>query len=89
MSEAAAATASPTNATGYSAAQQLVTTDWNIVVAIVLMAWAFGWSGGKELVSTSYTGAKDKAAEQKAAHAERKRTKKAPRRPRRMLSRDG
>jgi uncharacterized membrane protein YbhN (UPF0104 family) len=68
---------SPTNATAYSVAQQLVTTAWNIIFAIVLMAWAFGWSGGKELVSTSYGGAKDKAAEQKAAHAERKETKKA------------
>jgi uncharacterized membrane protein YbhN (UPF0104 family) len=68
---------SPTNATAYSVAQQFVTTAWNIVFAIVLMAWAFGWSGGKELVSTSYTGAKEKAAEQKAAHAERKEAKAA------------
>jgi uncharacterized membrane protein YbhN (UPF0104 family) len=68
---------SPTNATAYSVAQQLVTTAWNILFAIVLMTWAFGWSGGKELVSTSYTDAKDKAAEQKAAHAERKEAKKA------------
>src|SRR3954453_11778660 len=42
---------SPTNATAYSVAQQLVTTAWNIIFAIVLMAWAFGWTGGKELVS--------------------------------------
>jgi hypothetical protein len=38
--------------------------------------WVFGWSGGKTLVGTSYLGAKEKAAEQKAAHEERKRAKK-------------
>ena len=68
---------SPTNATAYSVAQQFVTTAWNILFAIVLMAWVFGWSGGKELVSTSYTDAKEKAAEQKAAHADKKEAKKA------------
>jgi uncharacterized membrane protein YbhN (UPF0104 family) len=67
---------SATNATAYSVAQQFVTTAWNIVFAIVLLVWAFGWSGGKELVSTSYTDAKEKAAEQKAAHTERKEAKK-------------
>ena len=68
---------SPTNATAYSVAQQFVTTAWNIVFAIVMLAWVFGWSGGKELVSTSYVDAKEKAAEQKAAHGERKEAKKA------------
>jgi uncharacterized membrane protein YbhN (UPF0104 family) len=68
--------ASPTDATAYSVAQQLVTTCWNIILAIVLMAWAFGWSGGKSLVSTSYTGAKEKAAEQQAARRERKEAKR-------------
>jgi uncharacterized membrane protein YbhN (UPF0104 family) len=67
---------SATNATAYSVAQQFVTTAWNIIFAIVLLVWAFGWSGGKELVSSSYTDAKEKAAEQKAAHAERKEAKK-------------
>jgi uncharacterized membrane protein YbhN (UPF0104 family) len=63
-------------ATAYSVAQQLVTTTWNIILGIVLMAWAFGWTGGKRLVSESYVGAKEKAAEQKAAHAERKAAKR-------------
>ncbi|MET0564368.1 MAG: hypothetical protein ABW114_13115, partial [Gaiellaceae bacterium] len=63
-------------ATAYSVAQQLVTTTWNIIFGIVLMAWAFGWSGGKRLVSESYEGAKEKTAEQKAAHAERKAAKR-------------
>src|SRR5439155_19508912 len=64
-------------ATAYSVAQQLVTTAWNIVFAIVLVVWAFGWSGGKVLVSTSYAGAKEKAEEQKDARAARKEAKRA------------
>jgi uncharacterized membrane protein YbhN (UPF0104 family) len=65
------------NATAYSVAQQLVTTAWNIVFGIVLMVWAFGWSGGKQLVETSYVGAKEKAAEQEAARKARKAAKQA------------
>jgi uncharacterized membrane protein YbhN (UPF0104 family) len=67
----------PTTATAYSVAQQLVTTAWNILFAIGMLVWVFGWSGGKELVQTSYSDAKDKAAEQKAARAERKEAKRA------------
>jgi uncharacterized membrane protein YbhN (UPF0104 family) len=67
--------ASPTDATAYSVAQQLVTTTWNIILGVVLVTWAFGWSRGKELVGESYVQAKEKAAEQKAAHEERKRAK--------------
>jgi uncharacterized membrane protein YbhN (UPF0104 family) len=67
----------PTTATAYSVAQQLVTTAWNILFAILLVVWVFGWTGGKDLVSSSYTDAKEKAAEQKAARAERKEAKRA------------
>jgi isocitrate dehydrogenase len=67
--------ASPTDATAYSVAQQLVTTTWNIILAVILMICAFGWTGGKKLVSESYTGAKEKAAEQKAAHDAKKQAK--------------
>jgi uncharacterized membrane protein YbhN (UPF0104 family) len=63
-------------ATAYSVAQQLVTTAWNIIFGIVMLVWAFGWSGGKQLVGDSYEGAKEKAAEQKAARAERKAAKR-------------
>jgi uncharacterized membrane protein YbhN (UPF0104 family) len=66
-----------TTATAYSVAQQLVTTAWNILFAIILVTWAFGWSGGKKLVGDSYVGAKEKAAEQKAQHAEKKQAKRA------------
>ena len=34
----------------YSIGQQLLTTVWNIVLAAVLVAAAFGRSGGKRLV---------------------------------------
>ena len=69
--------ASSDQAAAYSVAQQLVTTAWNIIFGIALMTWAFGWSGGKQLVGDSYQGAKEKAAEQKAAHEARKEAKRA------------
>jgi uncharacterized membrane protein YbhN (UPF0104 family) len=66
-----------TTATAYSVSQQLVTTAWNIIFGVALLVWVFGWSGGKELVQTSYVGAKEKAAEQKAARAEKKEARRA------------
>jgi uncharacterized membrane protein YbhN (UPF0104 family) len=68
---------SSTNATAYSVAQQLVSTTWNIVFAIVLLVWAFGWSGGKRLVERSYADAKEKTAAEQAARKARKEAKKA------------
>jgi uncharacterized membrane protein YbhN (UPF0104 family) len=66
-----------TTATAYSVAQQLVMTAWNIIFAILLVVWVFGWTGGRQLVESSYSDAKEKAAEQKAARAERKEAKRA------------
>jgi uncharacterized membrane protein YbhN (UPF0104 family) len=68
-----------TTATAYSVAQQLVTTAWNILFAIILVTWAFGWAGGKKLVGDSYVDAKGKAADQKAQHAAKKQAKRAAR----------
>jgi hypothetical protein len=65
--------ASSTDATAYSVAQQLVGTAWNILFALILMIWAWGWSGGKELVSGSYGEAKRRQAEEQ----EKRRAKKA------------
>ena len=45
--------------------------------ALVLVIWVFGYTGGKQLVGQSYTDAKEKAAEQSAAHKARKAEKKA------------
>jgi hypothetical protein len=40
------------------------------------MTWAFGWTGGRQLVGESYAGAKEKAAEQSAARKAKKRAKR-------------
>jgi uncharacterized membrane protein YbhN (UPF0104 family) len=56
-----------TTATAYSISQQLITTAFNVVLAVVLVCVVFGWSGGKLLVSSSYKDAKIKAAEMKEA----------------------
>jgi uncharacterized membrane protein YbhN (UPF0104 family) len=66
-------------AVAYSTAQQLITTAWNVLFAIVLVVSVFGWKGGKQLVEQSYTDAKVKVAEQKEQHAEKKAEKKAER----------
>jgi len=57
-------------AVAYSTAQQLIVTAWDQLVAIVLVAVVFGWSGGRHLVGQSYTDAKLKTAE---AREQRKR----------------
>ena len=62
-------------AVDYSTAQQLITTAWNQLFAIVLVVVAFGWTGGKTLVGQSYTDARVKADEMKVEH-KRKRTEK-------------
>ncbi|HXV57476.1 MAG TPA: lysylphosphatidylglycerol synthase transmembrane domain-containing protein [Gaiellaceae bacterium] len=64
-------------ATAYSIGQQLAVTAWNVLFALVLVVWAFGWTGGRELVETSYADAKVKAAEQKSQRAARKEAKRA------------
>jgi uncharacterized membrane protein YbhN (UPF0104 family) len=56
---------SSTTATAYSIGQQLVTTAFNVLFAIVLVCVVFGWSGGSQLVRQSYVGAKDQAREQR------------------------
>lgn len=53
-------------ATAYSLGQQLAITAWNVAFAVVVVVWAFGWSGGRTLVERSYADAKVKVAEQKA-----------------------
>jgi uncharacterized membrane protein YbhN (UPF0104 family) len=60
-------------ATAYSLAEQLVTTAWSLLMAIVLMIWVFGWGGGRALVSESYADAKQRVEEQKAARDAAKR----------------
>jgi uncharacterized membrane protein YbhN (UPF0104 family) len=59
-------------ATAYSLGQQLAVTAWNIAFAVVLVTWAFGWTGGKGLVEQSYSEARAKVSEQKARRAAQK-----------------
>jgi uncharacterized membrane protein YbhN (UPF0104 family) len=66
-----------TTATAYSVSQQLVSTAWHIVMAVILLIWVFGWAGGKALVRESYAEAKVKAAEQKAAREAKKAAKRS------------
>jgi hypothetical protein len=71
-------------ATAYSIGQQLAVTAWNIVFALAVVVWAFGWTGGRQLVEESYEDAKAKAAEQKAERSARRAAKKTePAPPRR------
>ena len=56
-----------TTATAYSVGQQLITTAFNVVFALVLVCWVFGWSGGSKLVKDSYVDAKGRAADMKAS----------------------
>jgi len=55
-----------TTATAYSVGQQLITTAFNVVFAVVLICVVFGWSGGSKLVKDSYKDAKVQAKEMKA-----------------------
>lgn len=64
-------------AVDYSTAQQLITTAWNVLVAVVLVVLVFGWTGGKLLVGQSYGDAKLQVAEQKAQRAAKKEQKRA------------
>jgi uncharacterized membrane protein YbhN (UPF0104 family) len=68
-----------TTATAYSLGQQLAVTAWNVAFAVVVVVWAFGWTGGKVLVGQSYDDAKVKVGEQKEQRAAKKAAKRAER----------
>jgi uncharacterized membrane protein YbhN (UPF0104 family) len=51
------------NASAYSIGQQLLTTAWNIILAVILVGFAFGRSGGKQLVADSSTQARQLQSE--------------------------
>ena len=76
-------TTSASNATAYSVAQQLIVSAWDVLFAIVLVPWVFGWSGGKELVRQSYDAAgvkrrelKEQREARRAAHGRRWRIRR-------------
>jgi uncharacterized membrane protein YbhN (UPF0104 family) len=59
-------------ATAYSIGQQLIISAWDVLFAVILVSWAFGWSGGKALVESSYADAKVKGRELKEKRKERR-----------------
>jgi uncharacterized membrane protein YbhN (UPF0104 family) len=64
------------NATAYSVAQQLIITAWDVLFGIAMVAWVFGWTGGKQLVRQSYETAevkRDELKEQRAARRAERR----------------
>src|SRR6266545_3680327 len=65
------------DATAYSASQQLVTSAWNVVFAVILVSWVFGWSGGRDLVEASYREAKVKSQELKEKRRARRSARHA------------
>jgi len=69
---------SSANAAAYSLAQQLIISAWDVVFAVALVAWVFGWTGGKALVMESYAAAEVKERELK----EQRAAKRADRRQR-------
>jgi uncharacterized membrane protein YbhN (UPF0104 family) len=76
---------SSSNATAYSVAQQLVVTAWGLLFAIAVVIRAFGWTGGKALVSQSYGQAREKSSEQSAT----RKAKRHAKREAKQLSRSG
>ena len=75
-------------AVAYSTAQQLVTTAWNITFAVILVVLVFGWTGGKQLVTSSYVGAKEQVAEQKEARRVKREERKAEKEAERERTKD-
>jgi uncharacterized membrane protein YbhN (UPF0104 family) len=59
-------------ATAYSIGQQLIVSAWDVLFAVILVSWVFGWSGGKQLVESSYVDAKVKSRELKAKRKQAK-----------------
>jgi uncharacterized membrane protein YbhN (UPF0104 family) len=69
--------ANASTATAYSASQQLITSAWNVVFAVILVSWVFGWAGGKDLVAASYREAKVKSQEFKEKRKARRSARHA------------
>jgi uncharacterized membrane protein YbhN (UPF0104 family) len=80
-SAALAGEASAADATAYSIGQQLIISAWNVAFAVIIVSWVFGWTGGKQLVRTSYDEAKVKSKEMKEKRRERKGASEPPASP--------
>ena len=75
-------------AVAYSTAQQLIITAWNVLLAVVLVVIVFGWTGGKQLVGSSYDDAKERAADMKEQRKVKKDAKREEKLRRREHRRD-
>lgn len=75
-SAALAGSVDATTATAYSIGQQLVISAWDVLFAVLIVSWVFGWSGGKALVESSYADAKVKSQEMRERRREQKRIRK-------------
>lgn len=60
------------DATAYSIGQQLIISAWDVVFAVILVSWAFGWSGGRQLLESSYGEAKAKSRELRSKQVRRR-----------------
>ena len=80
-SAALAGEASAADATAYSIGQQLIVSAWNVAFAVIIVSWVFGWSGGRQLVRSSYDEAKVKSKEMKEKRRDRKGTSEPPASP--------
>ena len=67
-------------AAAYSTGQQLITTAFNALFAIVLLCHTFGWKGGSQLVKDSYEDAKVKKEEMSEDRRAKKEAKREARR---------
>jgi uncharacterized membrane protein YbhN (UPF0104 family) len=80
---------SSSNATAYSVAQQLIVSAWDVVLGVVLVAWVFGWSGGRQLVRQSYADAQTKEHELKEQRGAKRQARRQARRESRARRRAG
>jgi uncharacterized membrane protein YbhN (UPF0104 family) len=71
-SAALSGSTSAKTATAYSIGQQLIISAWDVLFAVLLGSWVFGWSGGKQLVRSSYGEAKEKSREMRERERHRK-----------------
>jgi uncharacterized membrane protein YbhN (UPF0104 family) len=62
-SAALSGSTSASTATAYSIGQQLVISTWDVLFAVIVVSWVFGWTGGRALVESSYADAKVKSRE--------------------------
>ena len=65
-------------AVDYSTAQQLITTAWNVLFAIVLVVSVFGWKGGKRLVDAVVRGREGQGRRAEGRSTPRRRRRRRP-----------